>query len=226
MFVSKLLLPSIAFVALSFGLFGSVYAQDNAAQQLDELKRALQTPISQPESPKPRRTRAIVFDNETASGQAPSSQTSQNVTPTQPSQVAATADTPQTNHPSISDCRQLVTTQAANSKAIPFAIQFAGGSAEVSPASRDVLASIGGLLTTMLHGRCVVIEGHTDISGNYDRNVELSHARANSVATFLMRNHSISGNSIVTFGKGPSEIMPGLDPKNPKNRRVVFRIVG
>lgn len=199
-------------------------AQDNSAQQLEELKRALQAPSAEP---KPRRTRAIVFDN------APQASGTEQIPRTSEPQAQQAQQLPSVSEPvaarpqqSVVDCRQLVIRNAGgNGKSVPFAIQFAGGSAEISPVSRELLGSIGGLLTNMLDGRCVVIEGHTDVSGNYERNIELSHARANSVAFFLMQNYGINSRSVVTSGKGPNEILPGVDPKNPRNRRVVFRIV-
>lgn len=201
-----------------------LHAQDNALQQLEELKRALQQPnAGTVDSPPPRRTRAIVFDSDSSTNKASTA------SPSPQAQSPSAATSTEVAPPQVmQDCKTKVAAQEGSDggKSVPFSIQFAGGSAEISPVSRELLGNIGGLLTSMLNGRCVVIEGHTDVSGNYERNVELSRARANSVASFLMQNHNIPSRHVVTFGKGPSEILPGVDPKNPKNRRVVFRIVG
>lgn len=202
-----------------------LYAQDSAQQQLEELKRALQQPnAGAVDSAPPRRTRAIVFDSDSSANKA---STAASPSPQAQPPIAATSSEVAPSQ-MMQDCKTKVASQEGSDggKSVPFSIQFAGGSADISPVSKELLGNIGGLLTSMLNGRCVVIEGHTDVSGNYERNVELSRARANSVASFLMQNHNIPSRHVVTFGKGPSEILPGVDPKNPKNRRVVFRIVG
>lgn len=201
----------------------AVMATDVTSSELDSLKRALEAPaVATPVAPK-KRTRAIVFDNEPSP--SPSLAGPQ-ISKPESQAVPQTAEAIRPPAMAQPDCTQVINSSGLAAKPIPFSIQFMVGSADISPVSRDVLSSIGSLLQSMLNNRCILIEGHTDISGNFDRNMELSAARANSVVNFLVQNYSIPKQNIVSTGKGPTEILPGIDPSNPRNRRVVFKIIG
>jgi outer membrane protein OmpA-like peptidoglycan-associated protein len=73
--------------------------------------------------------------------------------------------------------------------------------------------------------RCVIVEGHTDSTGNYDKNMSLSRDRANSVVNFITVRNGIDRRRLVPVGKGSSDPMPNLDSRDSKNRRVVFKVV-
>lgn len=72
----------------------------------------------------------------------------------------------------------------------------------------------------------IIIEGHTDSSGDDAYNLELSKKRANSVTSFLQAK-GISQNRITTYWHG--ETLPKYDNASAegrsKNRRVEFGIV-
>jgi outer membrane protein OmpA-like peptidoglycan-associated protein len=108
--------------------------------------------------------------------------------------------------------------------AVDFAIQFQVGSARVSPASEATLGSIAKILA-MAPDRCVLVEGHTDATGNFDKNMALSRDRAGSVVNYIAEKAGIERNRLVPQGKGSTDPAPGLDPRDPKNRRVVFKVV-
>lgn len=72
----------------------------------------------------------------------------------------------------------------------------------------------------------IIVEGHTDSSGDEAYNLDLSRKRANSVTTFLVAN-GISRSRLTTYWHG--ETLPKYDNSTAegrsKNRRVEFGIV-
>ena len=174
----------------------TVLASDDAAK-LKELERAMSAPTDG--GKKKYKSRAIVFDNDQPAAAAPA------------------------EAPKAADCAAL----PPDVKAVPvdFAIQFKLGSADIAPASEPTLREIAKILS-LNSERCVLIEGHTDSTGNADRNMELSHKRADSVVKFIVEKSGIERNRLVPIGKGSSDPMKNLDPRDAKNRRVVFKVVG
>jgi len=109
--------------------------------------------------------------------------------------------------------------------AVAFPIQFRVNSAQILPESVPYLDSIAGLMQQN-QGVRLLIEGHTDISGSYQRNLALSRERAMAVVNYLSSRYGIDQSRLMPLGKGPLEPLPGLEPTDPKNRRVQFRIIG
>lgn len=109
--------------------------------------------------------------------------------------------------------------------AIDFEIQFKLGSAELSPVSEKTLNEIAKILA-MAPDRCVFVEGHTDASGNADRNLRLSRDRANSVVQYIVGKAGVLRSRLITAGKGSTEPAKGLDPRDSRNRRVSFKVAG
>lgn len=194
---SSRVMVSSVLTALLFAGLGSqaAFASDDAAK-LKELERAMSAPAEG--AKKQYKTRAIVFDNEPQTA----------------------SETPKAS--AGGDCSAL----PADVKAVPvdFAIQFKLGSAEVAPASEPTLREIAKILS-LNPERCVLVEGHTDATGNPDRNMELSHKRADSVVKFIVEKSGIDRNRLVPVGKGANEPLKNLDPRDSKNRRVVFKVV-
>lgn len=181
----------------------SLFSQAAFSSDQDKLKlleEAMNAPAATAmEKPKPR-TRAIVFDND----------------PEESKPAAVEVVTAAKNCASVSP--------TANSIAVDFPIQFSAGSAAISPASRDTLDQISKILA-LSPNRCVIVEGHTDISGNYDKNVALSRDRANSVVEYITIKQGMDRQRFVPIGKGPDEPVPNLSPADQKNRRVVFKVI-
>lgn len=177
-------------------------------EKLKELERAMGTPTNSgvPVSGKKPRTRAIVFDADPVAA-AP-------VASAPASQVALQA--PQ-------DCHSLPAD--ASMTAVDFAIQFKVASAEVAPSSEGILMQISKILS-LSPNRCVLVEGHTDISGNAAKNMALSQDRAISVVKFITSKAAMDVNRFVPLGKGSSDLLKNVDPRSPLNRRVVFKVVG
>lgn len=171
-------------------------ADDDA--KLKELERAMSGSTAQA-GQKKLRTRAIVFDNQEGD------KTTNNA-----GNVAV-----------AQDCANLPAGVAAT--AVDFNIQFNVGSATVSSNSEQMLGQIAKVLS--LNSNCVIVEGHTDASGNSDQNRVLSQNRATAVVDFLANRAGLDRKRLVAVGKGSSEPAKGLDARDPKNRRVAFKVV-
>jgi outer membrane protein OmpA-like peptidoglycan-associated protein len=201
---SGMMLSRVA-AALLLSVVGLGLAQASDDDKLKELERAMNAP-SETGMPKPKmRTRAIVFDNQPQSGQQAAESAS----------AAVASSGPR-------DCANLPTDVKAIG--VDFAIQFNVGSATVSQSSQGTLDQISKVLA-LSPDRCVIVEGHTDSSGNFDKNMALSRDRASSVVNFISTRNGIDRKRLVPVGKGSTDTMQNLDARDPKNRRVVFKVV-
>ena len=207
MFVSEKAMNKISRVLMGLMLIAGVGVAQAASdeEKLKELERAMNAP-SESGMQKPKmRTRAIVFDNQPQAAEPAAQQ----------AQVQAAAA-------GSRDCASLPPDVRA--MGVDFAIQFNAGSATVSPASEGTLSQISKVLA-LSPDRCVIVEGHTDVSGNFEKNMALSRDRAASVVNFISTRNGIDRKRLVPVGKGSTETMQNLDARDPKNRRVVFKVV-
>ncbi len=181
-------------------LSSPAFAGDSDQVKLKALQRALTTPPETDEfAPK-----SIVFDrDEKAAAPAEGAQ--------------------QPTSGSSGDCSLLPAD--VKTTVVDFEIQFKLGSAELSPVSENMLMQIAKILA-LTPDRCVFVEGHTDSTGNADRNLRLSRERANSVVGFIVSKAGVLRSRLITAGKGSTETLKGLDPRDPKNRRVSFKVAG
>lgn len=69
------------------------------------------------------------------------------------------------------------------------------------------------------------IEGHADPRGNEGDNLELSRARAESVAAYLSEQHQVARARLSAIGKGQAEIINLTQIDAPENRRVTIKTV-
>lgn len=175
------------------------------------------------------KTRAIVFGETAgeAAGQPAPSQPAAPAAAVQPATAAPMPAAPATQQVAIAAPSATPAAQSmqVSENAIAFPIQFKVNSAQILPESIPFLQSIAGLMQKDPSIR-LLIEGHTDISGNYQRNMALSRERAFAVMNFLVDRFGIDPMRLVPVGKGPMEPLPGAEPTDPKNRRVQFRIIG
>src|SRR5262249_16822445 len=106
-------------------------------------------------------------------------------------------------------------------------IQFAFGSAQLTPESSATLRNLGEALNHQLADqKSFLIEGHTDRKGTRAYNDELSKGRAEAVKDYLGHEPGGRPAGLGPIGKGFSE---PVDPKNPyaaENRRVVVVNLG
>lgn len=193
----RLHLPLIALAMTAVLVAKPAFANDDLAK-LEELKRAMSTPSGEGVPAKKKmRTRAIVMDSDPQPEEVP--------VPRAPADCAAVSPDVKAN-------------------AVDFAIQFKVGSADLSPVSEGTLVEIGKILA-LSPERCVLVEGHTDVSGNAEKNLALSRDRAASVVKFISDRGGVERKRLVPIGKGSSDPLKNLDPRDPKNRRVVFKVV-
>lgn len=189
----------VAVLLIGIAAPGTAFAFDDDASKLEALKRAMSEP-GDGVVKKKTRTRAIVFDNDGGQAEAP---------------AAAAVASPM-------DCGRV--SPDAQATAVDFAIQFKVGSSEISAASMATLNEIGKILA-LSPNRCVLVEGHTDASGSADKNMDLSRDRANSVVRYISEKGGLERKRLVPIGKGSTSTIPNLDPRDAKNRRVVFKVV-
>ncbi|NIV17499.1 MAG: OmpA family protein [Woeseiaceae bacterium] len=103
-------------------------------------------------------------------------------------------------------------------------VAFHQSSAELRTSSFAILDRIIGL-TRDCRDRKLAITGHTDMSGNEARNRQLSLARAQSVADYLVRN-GVPASQLIVAGVGSSD--PAADNATAYgrglNRRIEFEL--
>ncbi|MFP3518673.1 OmpA family protein [Pseudomonas sp. SIMBA_077] len=103
---------------------------------------------------------------------------------------------------------------------------FNTGSAELKPGSTKVLikALVG---IKAKPGWLIVIAGHTDSSGDAERNLRLSHARASAVRDWMQRMGDIADSCFVVQGFAANQPLTANDSELGRNanRRVDIQLV-
>ncbi|WP_423142984.1 OmpA family protein [Parablastomonas sp. CN1-191] len=102
-------------------------------------------------------------------------------------------------------------------------IRFRQGSAEIDPASIEVVNEVARALEPCT-GSVIAIVGHTDANGNEDANVALSSQRAAAVRNALAQR-GLPERSLRAKGVGSAEPIAGLEPSDPANRRIEFSLI-
>jgi outer membrane protein OmpA-like peptidoglycan-associated protein len=106
-------------------------------------------------------------------------------------------------------------------------IQFAFGSAQITPESSETLRNLGNVLNhDLADQKAFLVEGHTDARGRYQGNAVLSRRRAEAVKDYLVRELGVSPARLEVVGKGSSEPVNRADPYAAENRRVVVVNLG
>jgi outer membrane protein OmpA-like peptidoglycan-associated protein len=111
-----------------------------------------------------------------------------------------------------------------NAGVLAIAIPFSFDSARLAQTANPVLDNVAEGIKLLGSGTSVVIEGHTDATGQSAYNLRLSKQRAQSVKRYLVAQHGISPRSLRTIGKGEREPLSGMIPTARENRRVQFQI--
>ena len=103
-------------------------------------------------------------------------------------------------------------------------IQFETGSARIKPVSYSILNEVGNLILQNPNWN-VEIQGHTDSTGKYEKNMVLSQDRAESVKAYLV-NYGVPAQQLTANGFGPTEPVASNETAagRAKNRRVVFNV--
>lgn len=100
-------------------------------------------------------------------------------------------------------------------------IHFATGKADILPESSETIGGVAKLLQDHPDLK-LLIEGHTDNTGSFDKNMQLSKDRAAAVKTYLMAEFNIDEGRLETMGMGQSRPTESndTDEGRTENRRV------
>ncbi len=213
----KAIAASVSIVAL---LSAPVRAQDikvfDAPPTADELREALGV------TNKPGvRTRSIQIDGPSApTTPATPASTEPAPAPASHRPAPATATRPR---PATSPAATTSTADKTTGKPVAMRIQFDVGSASLRPGAEAFIESIAKVLAEAKQ-YSLTIEGHTDASGQFARNLSLSMARAAAVRDVLVQKYGIDGARLTAVGKGPSQPLNPGNPFDPANRRVQFEL--
>jgi len=100
-------------------------------------------------------------------------------------------------------------------------VTFQFGSAELRPEAIAILQTLGKTLKDHFSDSIFVIEGHTDATGTFDYNRELSLQRAQAVKDYLAKQTGIDPDHLQVVGLGYCDLANPADPRGAENRRVV-----
>jgi outer membrane protein OmpA-like peptidoglycan-associated protein len=103
---------------------------------------------------------------------------------------------------------------------LPGNVLFASGKAMLLPGAQSSLAQVADALKDQANA-AITVEGHTDSTGSDVTNMELSRARAESVASYLT-SRGLPKEQVTTQGLGPSRPVASNDTPEGRatNRRV------
>jgi OmpA-OmpF porin, OOP family len=114
-------------------------------------------------------------------------------------------------------------TTTASGPAVNLTVNFASGSAELTPEAIHTLDALGSALASKdLAAYRFRIEGHTDTVGSRDYNHALSERRAKAVVDYVATKFGVDPSRLEAVGMGEDGLMvatPQQTPE-PRNRRV------
>ena len=105
-------------------------------------------------------------------------------------------------------------------------IEFANNKYSLSRQAKtnlDTLASV--LKDGEGKGLKFEVSGHTNATGRAEYNDWLSQQRADAVTTYLIKDKGIPASMLEAWGAGSKDPLPGVDPKDGRNRRVQVKRV-
>lgn len=120
-------------------------------------------------------------------------------------------------------------TAPAPAPAISLSVQFATGSAELTPQAIRMLDNLGKALSDpTLGGYRFRIEGHTDTVGTRQYNQALSDRRAATVVDYLVNNFHVDRGRAQAVGMGEDDLLIPTPDQTPelRNRRVLVVNIG
>nr|MDA3889867.1 OmpA family protein [Allgaiera sp.] len=105
-------------------------------------------------------------------------------------------------------------------------LNFASGSAAVSPDQAQTLAVLAQVMDDMIArnpAELFLIEGHSDAVGDPVMNLALSDARAEATAAAMTEYFGVPPQNMVTQGYGESDRKQQTQRPNEANRRIILR---
>lgn len=115
--------------------------------------------------------------------------------------------------------------EAFDEKSISLQVLFEYDSDALTSRAKIQLDPVGRALASgELKGLRFKIEGHTDVVGSEEYNIDLSRRRANTVKQYLIHQYGIAASALEIEGKGKEDLADVDNPTSEVNRRV--RIIG
>ena len=111
----------------------------------------------------------------------------------------------------------------ASGPAVNLTVNFATGSADLTPDAVRTLDELGSALSSKeLAGYRFRIEGHTDTVGSPEHNRALSERRAEAVVDYIAKKFGVEPTRLQAVGMGEQGLMVPTPPQTaePRNRRV------
>jgi OmpA-OmpF porin, OOP family len=134
------------------------------------------------------------------------------------------APTPAASQPRVAASKSVAVPAAAPAApAVNLTVNFANGSAELTPAATRTLDELGRALSSKdLAGYRFRIEGHTDTVGSLDYNRALSERRAEAVVDYVAKKYEVDPTRLQAVGMGEDGLLVPTPPQTPepRNRRV------
>jgi outer membrane protein OmpA-like peptidoglycan-associated protein len=104
---------------------------------------------------------------------------------------------------------------------VDLAVYFEYDSAEITDRARRTLNFLGlALRRPILEGSTIVLAGHTDATGSFEYNRDLSQRRAASVKAYLVSQFQIPPSLLINAGVGELFLKDKQNPASAINRRV------
>lgn len=120
-------------------------------------------------------------------------------------------------------------TAAAAAPSVNLNVDFANGSAQLTPAARATLDQLGrALSSSQLAEYKFRIVGHTDTVGSPGINKTLSEQRADAVMKYLVSKFGVQSSRLEAEGVGEAGLLVPTPPQTPepRNRRVQVINIG
>jgi len=175
-------------------------------------------------------TRGIRMANPNATEATPQASSSQSSgTQSSGTQAAPQAATPRPAAPNATHTASTAPAAATEAPSVSLSVEFASGSANLTPQARQTLDQLGKALSSSdLAQYRFRIEGHTDTVGSADYNKALSQQRADAVAAYLESKFGVSSARLQAVGMGEQGLVVATPPNTPndKNRRVAVVNLG
>jgi OmpA-OmpF porin, OOP family len=140
-----------------------------------------------------------------------------------PPQAAAKSGSASQTHVASNKPMAPAAASSASAPAVSLTVNFANGSAELTPDAIKALDALGEALSSKdLAGYKFRIEGHTDTVGATVYNKELSERRAEAVVDYIAKKFNVDPSRMQAVGMGEGGLLVNTPPQTPepRNRRV------
>ncbi len=122
-----------------------------------------------------------------------------------------------------------VTSPTPSAPSASLTVNFASGSADLTPQAVQALNELGRALASKeLAGYKFRIEGHTDTVGSPEANRALSEQRAKAVVGYITSHFGVEASRLQAVGMGEQDLAVQTPPQTaePRNRRVLVVNLG